>query len=195
MPITIALGQRLFLRRPLPGGGWLGIALATAGVALVALSRPPDFARARFGDALQLASCLTWTAYTLLAARPLATSSSLSVTFLAMLFATVPLAALALARGALVAPHEEVGRGAWLALSFLGLACSGLAMWLWSLALRRHEPARVGAMLYFEPFVTLLGAKLLLDEPLTGEALAGGLLVIAGVLWLGRASARRRARG
>ena len=77
MPVTIALGAYLLRRQRLNALGWLGVAVGTGGVLLVTLKSTPDFAQARFGDLLQLASCLTWTVYTLAAGGPVARNGAL----------------------------------------------------------------------------------------------------------------------
>ncbi|MHC4094256.1 MAG: DMT family transporter [Planctomycetota bacterium] len=78
-PIAIAIGAWLFLRDRLPGRTWIGIALGTAGVLLISLSSGTGFTDAKVGDLLQLVSCITWAAYTLLAVGPVARNGSLPV--------------------------------------------------------------------------------------------------------------------
>lgn len=81
----------------------------------------------------------------------------------------------------------------WAALLFLGIGASGLGYLFWYGALERIEASRVAAFLYLEPLVTLAAAVVLLGEAVTLEALAGGLLLLAGVAVVQRApSARRR---
>jgi len=80
IPVVIAIGARLFLGQRLPALAWAGVAIASLGVLLVTAQEPPDFAHARLGDLLQLGSCFTWAAYTLLAVRPLQRWGSLAMT-------------------------------------------------------------------------------------------------------------------
>ena len=180
IPITIALGSCLFLRQRIEPAGWCGIVLGAAGVFCVTMSSPPNFEHARFGDMLQIASCLTWTLYTLVGARPVARSGAMRVTAFAMAVAAV-VSTLPLAWTGAVATTVTVE--SLLAVGFLGFLCSGVALYLWFEAMSEHGPPRVGALLYIEPFVTLGAAALLLREPVTVNVLWGGACVLTGV-WL-----------
>lgn len=208
MPVTIALGAHLLGQQRLHARGWLGVALGTAGVLLVTMRAPPDFRHARFGDLLQLSSCLTWTVYTLLATRPVMRSGALRVTLFAMAVAAVLTALLALtplllgagqgatataAAASLLRPDGSAALRRWdvlLSIGFLGVLCSGLAYYLWFKATEAHGPTRVAALLYLEPFVTLITAVLLLHEPILVNAVAGGLIVLVGVWLISRGASR-----
>ena len=70
----------------------------------------------------------------------------------------------------------------WGALLFLAIGCSALGYLFWYGALERIEVSRVAALLYAEPLVTFLAAMLLLGEHVSALVIAGGILVLAGVL-------------
>lgn len=187
IPVTIALGAWLRGQQRLRRRGWVGVALGTVGVLIVTWAEPPSFAEAQFGDLLQVASCLTWTVYTLASTGPISRNGALRVTTLGMVVAA-SLATIAAVGGGLSA-------GAWtwnglLAVAFLGPVCSGVAYALWFAAQREHGPARLGALLYIEPFVALATGTMLLGEPVTLHALVGGLAVLAGVWLVSHSSAR-----
>jgi drug/metabolite transporter (DMT)-like permease len=69
----------------------------------------------------------------------------------------------------------------WVAILFLGLLCSGVAYVIWAYALREMESAKVGAYLYFEPFVTVVAAWIFLKEDITLFMIFSGLIITAGV--------------
>lgn len=69
----------------------------------------------------------------------------------------------------------------WIAILFLGLLCSGVAYVIWAYALREMESAKVGAYLYFEPFVTVITAWIFLKEDITPLMILSGLIITAGV--------------
>jgi drug/metabolite transporter (DMT)-like permease len=71
----------------------------------------------------------------------------------------------------------------WLGVFFLGVFCSGLAYIFWYDALQALPVAQAGAFVYLEPFITVVVAAAILDEPLLLAALLGGGLILAGV-WL-----------
>jgi drug/metabolite transporter (DMT)-like permease len=64
-------------------------------------------------------------------------------------------------------------------------------MLLWNLAVVRGG-AGISRLLYLEPVVSVLGAMVFLGERVTAAVLAGGVLVIAGVLMMGDWMARPR---
>lgn len=188
IPVMLALGGQVFLGRRLVASGWLGVAVGALGVLFVASARVPDFENARFGDLLQIVSCVTWTAYTLAAHRPVERSGPLRVTTSTMLVAAVLTLIVTPATGWLngtIEPRDVAGP-AIVAVLFLGLGCNGLAFWLWTRGLRRDGPAKIGAMLYLEPFVTLGASLAILGEPVTFHGLVGGPLVLMGVWLVGR---------
>jgi drug/metabolite transporter (DMT)-like permease len=70
---------------------------------------------------------------------------------------------------------------AWLAIVFLGVGCSFLAVLLYFVALRRTESQKVGVYLYTIPPMTAVVAVLYLGETLSLNLVLGAVLVIAGV--------------
>lgn len=187
IPVVIALLGRVVLGQVLRPLAWLGVGVASLGVLTVTSSSPADLARARFGDLLQLVSCLTWAVYTLAAGRVVASSGAGAVTSASMgVAALVCLAALPL--GGLT--HGSLDGRAWGAFAFLVVACSAAAYLCWYHALARLGPYRVGATLYAEPFFTLATAAWWLDERAGPAVLVGGLAVLAGVWCVQRGAPR-----
>lgn len=199
-PVPIAIAGLVFLRQRLAWSGWWGIGVATAGILSIVLSTTPGFAQARTGDALQLASCLTWTIYTIASAGVVSRNGALGVSAATMGSAAVclVLAAIVSGRAGDQAQGSPVGMGAvvlsgfliapltaksLVALAYLGIVCGAVAFWCWYSAVNEHGAARAGAYLYIEPFVTVLASAALLQEPITAPVVAGGILVLAGV-WL-----------
>lgn len=189
IPVVIALGARIFLGQRLPALAWAGVAIASLGVLLVTAQEPPDFANARLGDLLQLGSCFTWAAYTLVAVRPLQRWGSLPMTAAPMAVAAAVLWLAAAADGRLLVAPPHLA--SMLSIVFLGVLCSGAAFLLWLRAVAAVGPARSGVYLYVEPFVTLALASAMLGEPVLANAVAGGIAVLAGVALVHRAGEQR----
>lgn len=187
-PVVLALGGTLFLGERIRRIGWIGMLVATAGVVVVALAHGIDLAGATTGDLLILLSCFTWPAFTLLAAAPTASSGSLRVTSFAMAVAGVLNSVAAFATAWTVAPFTA--HSVWATL-FLGVFCNGVSFVLWMQALREEGAAKISAMLYFQPFVTMFWAAWVDGEPITLHAALGGPVVLAGVWLLRRGSPRR----
>jgi drug/metabolite transporter (DMT)-like permease len=95
-----------------------------------------------------------------------------------------------LALAGLLWPTPRLSQPAWADLIFLALGSTVAGMLLWNRAIVRGGSARISRLLYLEPVVSVLGAMVFLGERATAAVLAGGLLVIAGVLmtgdWMGR---------
>lgn len=177
--VTIALAAHFLLGQRLRGIGWLGVGIAMAGVLGVTQSHPPvPGSRVGFGDLLQLTGCFTWAAYTLLGARPVASSGALRVTTSGTLFAGLLLLALTPVTGL----GSRPGASELAALVYLGLLSSAAAFLAWYHAQRRYGSQRTAATLYVEPFVTALVAAGV-DEPLVLGTALGGVVVLLGV-WL-----------
>lgn len=184
MPVVIAVGALFFLGERMRAWGWGGVALASLGVLVLASAKPQDFARAGLGDALLFASCFTWAAYTLLAGPVVRRNGALAVTTWAMLAAALPCLALASRQGfTSSAPDAR----AWTALAGLGLLAGAAAFLAFGRAVAVLGAQRMSGFLYVQPFVTLVGARAILGEPMTRSGFAGGLIVLAGVWILQRA--------
>ena len=54
--------------------------------------------------------------------------------------------------------------------------------------MKELDSAKVGALLYFEPFITVIAAWLLLGEELTLSMLVSGIVIIVGVILVNRKS-------
>ena len=132
------------------------------------------------GDLLVLGSAFTWGVYSMvnkkisLSYSPLMTILYL---FLLMLIIITPFNLNSEAINSVI----HLSFIGWISILFLGLFCSGIAYVIWARALRDMESAKVGAFLYFEPFVTVLAAWFFLNEVITLMMIASGLLITVGV--------------
>jgi drug/metabolite transporter (DMT)-like permease len=184
IPVTIAVGAHALGQQRLRSKGWVGVVLGFGGVLTVTMvSSPPDLQQARFGDLLQIVSCLTWTSYTLMAVGVVSRQGALWVTMMAMGVAVVITATMAMGMGVV---SGVLTIRVIVSMAFLGLVCSGLAQMYWLEAQHEIGPSRSGSLLYFEPFFTLGVAMLVLNERATIEVMVGGLLVLAGVRLVSR---------
>jgi drug/metabolite transporter (DMT)-like permease len=132
------------------------------------------------GDLLILASTVTWAVYTVIGHDTLKRLGPTRATAGAMLFGWLMLAPLFVAgRGwEQITKLSPIG---WLAILFLGVGCSAIGYLFWYGALERIEVSRVAAFLYIEPLVTLVAARILLNEQVTATTIIGGVIVLASV--------------
>jgi drug/metabolite transporter (DMT)-like permease len=173
----IFLGERISLRQG------IGMAIAAFGVLLL-VSRGDlgslEFIKS-YGDWLVLASCLTWTFYTILGKKLSDCPSLAVITMIMVISAIIVVPPVAISTG--IGKYTALPWPAIIALLYLGVICFSLAYWFWTEALKRKKAGQVGVYLYFEPISTMIVAPYVLDESITTSLIGGGTLVIIGV-WL-----------
>src|SRR6266581_114902 len=161
----------------------LGTGVALAGIAVIAgpsAMSPGSGTRVAAGAALVLLATLAFGGYTVVL-RPLSEKyGPVSATAASSVVGAVPYLALA---GTVWPPR--LSQPAWAELLFLALGSTVAGMLLWNRAIVRGGTARISRLLYLEPAVSVLGAMVFLGERATAAVLAGGVLVIAGVLVTG----------
>ena len=133
------------------------------------------------GDLLILVSTINWAVYSVIGHKTIRELGPRRATTGAMLFGTLMLAPFFIARRGWSEVPNLTATG-WSAILFLAVGCSALGYLFWYGALERIEVSRVAALLYAEPLVTFIAAVLLLGERVSALVIAGGILVIAGVL-------------
>jgi drug/metabolite transporter (DMT)-like permease len=138
------------------------------------------------GDLLILASTLNWAVCTVLSRDPVRRLGSLPATAWSTLFGWALLLPWFVATAAW-RPLGHLSAAGWGEVLFLGVGCSGIAYLLWYRALESVDAARVSALLYVEPLVTLVAAVVVLGEPVGWSTVLGGALVLAGVALVQRA--------
>ncbi len=180
VPAVVALAAALFLKRRLRAQGWFGIAVATAGAWILTAVSPVEFAEAKLGDALILLTCFLWASYTLLSVGPMKRSGPLRTTAFSLAIAALPSFCAAAYAGNWTSAPNVISV---LSIGFLGIGASAIAMWAFNDAVSSIGPERAAAFQYLQPFVTLTAAVLVLDEPISGNLIAGGATVLLGV-WL-----------
>jgi drug/metabolite transporter (DMT)-like permease len=132
------------------------------------------------GDLLVLGSAFTWGVYSMVNKKISLTYSPLMTIlylFLMMAIIIIPFNLNSETFNSVI----NLSLLGWISILFLGLFCSGIAYVIWAQALRDMESAKVGAFLYFEPFVTVLAAWFFLNEAITLMMILSGLLITVGV--------------
>jgi drug/metabolite transporter (DMT)-like permease len=169
-----------------------GTGIALAGVAVIAgpaALSPGSGTRAVAGAALVLLATLAFGGY-MIVLRPLSQKyGPVSATATSSVAGALPYLALVPLPGTAWPPRLSPSAGA--ELLFLALGSTVAGMLLWNLAVVRGG-AGISRLLYLEPVVSVLGAVVFLGEQVTAAVLAGGVLVIAGVIMTGDGMARPR---
>ena len=134
-----------------------------------------------FGNGMMLVAAMLWGSYTALAKRLVDQASILATTFFGVMSALPVL----LAIGGLYEPTvawNAVGGWAWGSLLFSRGRAVGLMFVLWNQAVQRVGSSHTAAYYYLVPFVALVAGAVLLGEPVTVLQVAGGGLIIGGLV-------------
>lgn len=133
------------------------------------------------GDFLILGSSLTWAVYS-------AVNKKISLTYPPMMTVLFLFLMMAIIISPFTINDEAIqsvlhfSTEGWIAILFLGILCSGAAYVMWASALKEMESAKVGAFLYFEPFVTVFASWIILSERITLLMILAGIIITLGVV-------------
>lgn len=191
-PLTVVLAA-LVLHEHATRGQWLGLAIAGAGVVLIA--RSVEGSVGVFAVLLALMSALTWAAGNLFfrAARGV---SLFAVTAWSSVLPILPLGAAALLLDgptALLTPVLAPTWKGWFVLFYTVVPVMWLGYLIWGTLLRTYPAAKVGPISLLVPCAALVFSSLLVGEPIAGLRLLGVVVVLGGV-GLGLFASVRRMR-
>ena len=189
-PLTVVLAA-LLLREHATRGQWLGLAVAVAGVVLLARSISDDTPLLAVG--LALMSAFTW-ALGNLVFRSARGVSMFAVTVWASVLPPIPLALASLALDgpmALAAPILAPTWRGWFVLFYTVVPVMWLGYLIWGTLLRTYPAAKVGPVSLLVPCAALAISAYLTGEPLDGMRLIAVAVVLGGVAVGVYASARR----
>lgn len=181
-PMLTALVARFFsggerLTRQL----WTGFGVAFVGVFFVIFNGHFVLKLSPFGDFLAVAAALSWAFYSVLIKKIGNRYSGIYITrkvFFYSLLTMLPSLFLTDFRWQLSVLYD----GRVLAnLAFLGVLASSVCFLLWSKVIWRLGPVAVNNFIYLVPLFTMLASALVLSEPITAYAVAGGGLIVFGV--------------
>jgi drug/metabolite transporter (DMT)-like permease len=181
-PILTAIAAHFFLKgERLNRNAILGAIVAFAGAALVILNGKFVLKLNPLGDALALASALSWAIYSIVIKNLKSKYSTYYITrkiFFYTLLTILPVLALSPVRldfRPLLDWKMSVN------LLFLTLFASCGAYVVWNKVIWALGATKANNFIYFIPLLTLAESSVLLGEPLTAFALVGAALIFTGV--------------
>jgi drug/metabolite transporter (DMT)-like permease len=177
-PVFTALLSVVFLRERLTVLGWLGIAVAFAGVALISVSGGGGI-RFTPGALLVLLSAVVTAGYFILSKPALRHYSALEFTSYAIWAGTIPM--LVFLPG-LVQQFPTAAPSATLAIIYLGIFPAAVAYVTWSYALSRMPASLLAAFLYVSPVLAMFIAWVWIGEVPALLTVVGGVVSIVGVI-------------
>lgn len=184
-PVLVFLLARARLGERATAAKAAGILLAFAGVAVVLAGRgalaPADAARGLLGDLAVLAAVVAWSVFAVASKPYVERHGALAATGAALAAGSALYLPFGLALSDLSA-FGRVSPGGWASLAYLALLASVAAYLLYAWALRRAEASRVAIWSNTQPVLTAALAWALHGEAVTASFVAGGAMVIAGVV-------------
>lgn len=184
IPLWAALIGRAFQLEYLTRLAWVGLFISLIGtlVVVTAGSSSLHFApETRLGNLLILSAALSWGAYTAFNKPVLARLSPVGLTFLGLLAALPILLAVAVPYLGEVA-WDRVDYRVWTAILYSGGLSTGVATAWWSASIKAIGASKTAIFSNAVPLVAVLSGFLFLNETVRPLQLAGGVLIIAGVL-------------
>ncbi len=177
-PILVAVAAVIVLGERLTGRLGVGVAVAFAGVALIAAGGFTGQAN-QVGVALAVLSAVLYAFGVLLQKRLLARVDAVTMTWLGALAGTVALLPFA---PTLLGEFAAAPSSATLGMLYLGVFPTAIGFLTWGYVLSRWTAGRTAAATYLSPPVTVLLSWALLGEVPASLALLGGALCLTGVV-------------
>ena len=171
-----------------------GFLVAFSGVILVVCNGTFVLKLNPKGDLLALAAAVCWAIYSVLLRRASRGLNSILVTRRTMFWGIVTALPLVAAEG-VPYPMAPLMTASGIAnFLFLGLVGSALCFVLWNKAFRILGVVTTNTFIYLMPFITIVAARIFLDEPISPLALLGAVLITAGVVLSQRSSPAEKAQ-
>jgi drug/metabolite transporter (DMT)-like permease len=161
---------------------WFSLPVSVSGVALIVLLAPgAHLSGSWLGDVLALCTSASWAVYTVLLRPLMQYYSILKISAYVSLIGVVALLPFGYSQIDL-AKFQAMPLSTWLVLLFCTFGAVVFTNILWYTGVKRLGSARTAFYSYFQPFVGVVAASLLLQERLVIWQPVGGVLIIGGLL-------------
>jgi drug/metabolite transporter (DMT)-like permease len=172
-------------------GRALGVAVSFGGVAVVAAGHGLVLDSAAMGDILTLGAAISWAMYVSFGAGVLRRVTPLRATAWTITFGTIVLAPFGLWQLA-GADLGRVGVAQLAALAYSGLLSSALGnvVVFWGVSLL--GPTRITNLQFLPPALAIVFAAIFLGDPILATQVAGGAIIVTGILLARRGRPARR---
>lgn len=191
-PLWTAVLSRLAGYERLSYTAWAGLLVSLVGTGLVvATGAEPALRGSLVGNLLMLAAAILWGAYTAFNKSVVHDISPTGATFFGILVALPFLLGIG-------SPYLDtvnwpgVSWWVWGAIVFSGGLSTGIAFAIWNTAVKHVGASHTAVYSNLVPFVALIGGVVVLGETVSWIQIAGGGLIIAGLVMMRRTHQKRR---
>jgi drug/metabolite transporter (DMT)-like permease len=181
-PAFVALINRLLGRELLSGRGWLGIALAFAGIVLIVEGGGGLALGSQHlvGDLMILASTFLWACYVVMVGPLMRVYSPLRVTAIATAIGAVLPTLLGLP-AVLALPLGEVQWTGWAGVLYSALLAIVFSYVVWNMGVQKIGGSRTSLYANIIPVIGAVSAALFLGEAITPLKVAGAAVIFFGL--------------
>jgi len=183
IPVFVMMLGAVFLKEPVRLKTGLGVALTLVGIAFLVhkdVEGASPAASPLLGNLLIMGAALCASVYTIVSRSLSARYRPMTLTTIQTTFATAFFALFALAEGSSVMKASPSAQAVG-SLLFLAFFATLAAFWLYNTSLRILPASQVAVWINLIPLVTVLTARIVLDETLSWAQLAGAVLILMGV--------------
>lgn len=183
-PLWTAIVGSAFGYERLSRRHWLALFVVLCGTLIIIFAGKHDFdfGSSTFkGNLMMLAASALWGSYTAFSRPVVARIPPIILAFLGILVALPVLALIAAPRYDEVV-WAKVDLGVWLAILFSGGLSTGVTFVIWTTAVKNVGASQTAVFGNLVPFVALLSSAALLGERIFLAQLAGGAMIIGGLL-------------
>jgi drug/metabolite transporter (DMT)-like permease len=187
--MLISLASARLFREKLTSKHVAGIAIAAMGTLTVITGGTLNVQGTNitflFGSLILLATPFLWATYTLAGKKIMEKYSPFLIVAYVNILGGILLVPFSLADNSfhealLMSPSE------WFAILYLAFTCSLLGYLIWFHVLNQVRAAVVSSFMFAEPLITVLLATVFIGENITLSTLAGGALILTGLLLVTR---------
>lgn len=183
-PILVLIIAAVIKQEPMTVWKGIGMGVAITGVIILNTRRERGGTGDNptlLGDFLIVMASLTFALFTVFGKRFTGRHSSVTVNTFAYVGGALALSPLTVWQAAQF-PFAHVSAQAWASLTYMALFGSVLSYLIYYYALAHFPASRVSALSYLQPILAGLMAATVIGERLTPQVIAGGSVILAGVM-------------
>lgn len=178
VPVFTLIAQRIIFKEKFKLNKVLGTILSVIGIAIIIMSKGKLslFSSGTKGDLMAMTAALCWVIYTIVISRLKGTYKSITVTTYQCIWGCI-----FLSPSVLFIPMHMPSTKVILNLIYLAVFCSCIAYAIYIYCLNKLGASVITTYINIEPVISLISARILLNEKFNHIQILGSVIIIAGV--------------